>query len=161
MSIEVQRRSVRVYNIEVNGEHVYEVGDFGVLVHNACATVLGDAITSLRDIARTKFREAHHIIGRNLKGELWDKLRAQMVKQLGKEGLDHALNGVWLYKSAMRGVAKYLKHHGNGYHSNAMAQLLTERLAGLKGDAYKVALEAIYQDIISGRIAALLKQAVK
>jgi hypothetical protein len=26
-----------VYNIEVHGEHVYQVGDLGVLVHNACS----------------------------------------------------------------------------------------------------------------------------
>jgi hypothetical protein len=25
-----------VYNIEVHGEHVYEIGDFGLIVHNAC-----------------------------------------------------------------------------------------------------------------------------
>jgi hypothetical protein len=31
--IELRRRSVRVYNIEVAGEHVYEVTQHGVLVH--------------------------------------------------------------------------------------------------------------------------------
>lgn len=29
----------RVYNLEVHGEHVYEVGEFGVLVHNKYGTV--------------------------------------------------------------------------------------------------------------------------
>jgi hypothetical protein len=27
--------SVRVYNLEIHGEHVYEVGEFGVLVHDS------------------------------------------------------------------------------------------------------------------------------
>jgi hypothetical protein len=29
-----------VYNIEVHGEHVYQVGELGVVVHNSCEVVL-------------------------------------------------------------------------------------------------------------------------
>ncbi len=35
LSVEIQARSVRVYNLEIHGEHVYEVGEFGVLVRNS------------------------------------------------------------------------------------------------------------------------------
>ncbi|MFN7843076.1 MAG: polymorphic toxin-type HINT domain-containing protein [Pirellula sp.] len=33
-SIDLVRRNVSVYNIEVHGEHVYQVGELGLLVHN-------------------------------------------------------------------------------------------------------------------------------
>jgi hypothetical protein len=35
-----------VYNIEVHGEHVYQVGDLGVLVHNACPHIDGGIATA-------------------------------------------------------------------------------------------------------------------
>jgi hypothetical protein len=37
LSVSLSRVSQPVYNIEVHGEHVYQVGELGVLVHNACA----------------------------------------------------------------------------------------------------------------------------
>ena len=37
-SIDLVRRNVSVYNIEVHGEHVYQVGELGLLVHNTCPT---------------------------------------------------------------------------------------------------------------------------
>ena len=40
LAIEVLNQPTTVYNIEVHGEHVYEVGELGVLVHNACEEVL-------------------------------------------------------------------------------------------------------------------------
>ena len=36
-ALQVVHRPTRVYNIEVHGEHVYQIGDLGVLVHNAGA----------------------------------------------------------------------------------------------------------------------------
>ena len=36
LSVSLSRVSKPVYNIEVHGEHVYQVGELGVLVHNAC-----------------------------------------------------------------------------------------------------------------------------
>ena len=33
----ILQRSTPVYNIEVHGEHVYEVGELGLLVHNTCS----------------------------------------------------------------------------------------------------------------------------
>jgi hypothetical protein len=35
VSVAIVNTSVPVYNIEVHGEHVYQVGEFGLLVHNA------------------------------------------------------------------------------------------------------------------------------
>ena len=36
LSVSLSRVSQSVYNIEVHGEHVYQVGELGVLVHNVC-----------------------------------------------------------------------------------------------------------------------------
>ena len=37
LSLTIEQKPVSVYNIEVFGEHVYEVGELGCLVHNTCA----------------------------------------------------------------------------------------------------------------------------
>jgi hypothetical protein len=39
----IHNRPTAVYNIEVQGEHVYQVGELGLLVHNACNLNLNDA----------------------------------------------------------------------------------------------------------------------
>lgn len=66
-----------VYNIEVDCDHVYEVGDVGVLVHNACGKNLGEAMSGNAGARRMwdKGYEAHHLIAEGLKGGKWDDLR--------------------------------------------------------------------------------------
>jgi hypothetical protein len=44
VSIALVNTNVAVYNIEVLGEHVYQVGELGLLVHNTCAG-FNDAMT--------------------------------------------------------------------------------------------------------------------
>ena len=43
LSVSLSRVSQPVYNIEIHGEHVYQVGELGVVVHNACPTNIGVA----------------------------------------------------------------------------------------------------------------------
>jgi len=38
LSVSLSRVSQPVYNIEVHGEHVYQVGELGLVVHNVCIT---------------------------------------------------------------------------------------------------------------------------
>jgi hypothetical protein len=38
LSVAIVNTNVPVYNIEVHGEHVYQVGELGLLVHNSCPT---------------------------------------------------------------------------------------------------------------------------
>jgi hypothetical protein len=38
LGVTLSRVSQPVYNIEVHGEHVYQVGELGVVVHNTCET---------------------------------------------------------------------------------------------------------------------------
>jgi hypothetical protein len=40
VSVAIVNTSVPVYNIEVHGEHVYQVGELGLLVHNACEVLV-------------------------------------------------------------------------------------------------------------------------
>ncbi len=42
----ILQRSTPVYNIEVHGEHVYEVGELGLLVHNSCGHIDGGIATA-------------------------------------------------------------------------------------------------------------------
>jgi hypothetical protein len=44
LSLALVTCSLPVYNIEVHGEHVYQVGELGLLVHNAYTGPLADAI---------------------------------------------------------------------------------------------------------------------
>lgn len=62
LSITLSRVSQPVYNFEVHGEHVYQVGEMGVLVHNACDPELlaGRGAGSFDDITKSvmyHFRE--------------------------------------------------------------------------------------------------------
>lgn len=100
---------VTVYNVEVDGQHVYFVGDSGVLVHNLCTQTWDTSSNSkilrknLGDMVK-KGEEAHHIVASTHRRA--DKAR----KLLGRYGIDinSADNGV--------GLANGL-HHGNGLHS--------------------------------------------
>jgi hypothetical protein len=45
LSVSLSRVSQPVYNIEVHGEHVYQVGELGVVVHNECPNLnLNEAV---------------------------------------------------------------------------------------------------------------------
>jgi hypothetical protein len=41
LSVTILNKAVPVYNIEVHGEHVYQVGQLGLLVHNSCPHIDG------------------------------------------------------------------------------------------------------------------------
>jgi hypothetical protein len=65
LSVSLSRVSQPVYNVEVHNEHVYQVGEIGVLVHNSCfddaPSVNGPGVVTLRN--RGAFQ------GMNLTGE--------------------------------------------------------------------------------------------
>ena len=62
--------STTVYNIEVYGEHVYEVAVFGLLVHNECLSRIDDSPLLVREAERTGRRFQDSI--NNLVKKLWD-----------------------------------------------------------------------------------------
>lgn len=49
-----------VYNIEVAGEYVYQVGELGILVHNACGAT--GTYAGLREIVKGSGLQVHHLI---------------------------------------------------------------------------------------------------
>ena len=55
VSIAILNHLVPVYNIEVHGQHVYQVGQLGVLVHNACPYLRSNMIA-----AGTIFKAGEH-----------------------------------------------------------------------------------------------------
>jgi YD repeat-containing protein len=63
VSIAIVSTNVPVYNIEVHGEHVYQVGDIGVVVHNACPTNIGVLSTKAPHLTAPGVRvlEGHYI----------------------------------------------------------------------------------------------------
>ena len=74
VSISIVSTNVPVYNIEVHGEHVYQVGELGLLVHNACdghhaiAKFLGgNKLQNLAHIPRSVHRELHSLLRSELR----------------------------------------------------------------------------------------------
>ncbi|MEI7462240.1 MAG: hypothetical protein WCK15_22830 [Pirellula sp.] len=47
LAIAVLQSAQPVYNVEVHGEHVYEVGGIGMLVHNACSSTSGNNVAAV------------------------------------------------------------------------------------------------------------------
>ena len=46
-------RPTPVYNIEVHGEHVYQVGRLGVVVHNSCVSRISESPLLIREAEQT------------------------------------------------------------------------------------------------------------
>ena len=72
--------AIPVYNIEVHGEHVYQVGQLEVLAHNACGKQLAKSMEAAQKGVRKAGEEAHHIIAEGLKGGKWDNLRSHLAR---------------------------------------------------------------------------------
>jgi hypothetical protein len=84
LSLTLLRRSLPVYNIEVHGEHVYQVGELGLLVHNAtparCAMIAEYGEEAMRGW------QAAHIIPKN--GWSWaPKELSLIIGRVTKAGL--------------------------------------------------------------------------
>ena len=54
VSIAIVSTNVPVYNIEIHGEHVYQVGELGLLVHNDCVYQAVDAAGNVIYVGITK-----------------------------------------------------------------------------------------------------------
>ena len=69
LSVTLSRISQPVYNIEVHGEHVYQVGELGLVVHNSCANV-------------------SELIGRQLKSEFSGSLIKRIKRDMKSNGFN-------------------------------------------------------------------------
>ncbi|MCE2754249.1 MAG: HINT domain-containing protein [Pirellula sp.] len=75
LSVTLSRVSQPVYNIEVHGEHVYQVGELGVLVHNVGSSISGLASKLTRE-SSDRLRENARNTWQMLTGRraFWDDL---------------------------------------------------------------------------------------
>jgi hypothetical protein len=118
LSLTLLRRSVPVYNIEVHGEHVYQVGELGLLVHNACT--LRDAMIEMFGHPGEGWYAAH-IFPEN--GFWWaDGMIKVHRKKLDEWGLLNSVdNGFWTDSR---------RHLGT--HTKACVEALLERFKRVK-----------------------------
>ena len=144
--------SAPVYNLEVNLEHVYYVGNDGILVHNTCPLrkALGLATGQKKN---GEVLEAHHLVPQKMKAHARGKAADEARKLLRRNRIDlHSKeNGVALTRSV---------HHNSGLHSTPAVQEVLRRLRQAENLAapnkagrsqnVKNALEAIKNEMQSG-----------
>ena len=155
--IERKEGEFRVFNFEVEGAHTYFVGKSEVWTHNSCFVSSQTGNTSRNSgLLRQSMglqtgagKDAHHIVAST-------HARATEAREiLDKYHIDinSAENGV-----ALRPTGPRPAHHGNGLHSEAAIDAVTQRLRdatrGLDFDTGRRAalseIEAIRQEILSG-----------
>jgi hypothetical protein len=137
LSVTLSRVSQPVYNIEVNGEHVYQVGELGVLVHNSC----------LRQAMIKEFGhpgpgwQAAHIIPKS--GFQWAPKELIKIQEAMKRAglIDDVANGFW--STSRTGHA--------GTHTTAYINDLVRIMKGRKGRAnLKAGIDELWELIDSG-----------
>jgi hypothetical protein len=143
-----------VFNIEVDCEHVYEVGEAGVLVHNAYgdSAALGNALHGA-GVFKPEFLtrngksvyEAAHIIP---SGNLWkwvkggDRVELQRIQKLLRdEGLiNNAANGFWARPGHL------------GTHTKDFVEDVVDKFRGVTSKAgAELALEQLRIAIMNGK----------
>jgi hypothetical protein len=114
---QILHRSIPVYNIEVHGGHVYQVGELGLLVHNACTTHM------------------HHSIPRAIQRRLAEagSAAASSANVIGRAGLPNRISveaGLHRLIHSGKGYIQ-LGGIGGGHYNNAFHNLI------LKNGGYK------------------------
>jgi hypothetical protein len=102
LSVSLSRVSQPVYNIEVHGEHVYQVGELGVVVHNACEGVY-EFVTTAGEIYIGQSKNIARRLKQHIKSGKLDQLQAVTVqvveggktaRELVELGRINALGGI-------------------------------------------------------------------
>ena len=78
LNLTILSRPAAVYNVEVHGEHVYQVGEVALLVHNAAGCI--DTYKELRAITRGSGLHSHHLIEKRFAGILKQKAGDMMSR---------------------------------------------------------------------------------
>jgi hypothetical protein len=90
LSVTLSRVSQPVYNIEVHGEHVYQVGELGVLVHNECVYRAFDAAGNVIYTGITKSFPRRHAEHARQKGIRIIELVGDLTRDAAR-GVEQAL----------------------------------------------------------------------
>jgi hypothetical protein len=102
LGVSLSRVSQPVYNIEVHGEHVYQVGELGVLVHNTCEGVY-EFVTTAGEIYIGQSKNIARRLKQHIKSGKLDQLQAVTVqvveggktaRELVELGRINALGGI-------------------------------------------------------------------
>lgn len=128
-----------VYNLEIHGEHVYRVGSFGLLAHNACTRQLRQALNT-----PSGGGAAHHIVPVNAMNP--DAVRARDILRQAGVSLESNWNGVMLNPSLHNGI------HTNVYYRN-VANAVETGFASGGSQGVIDALDQIANDLLRGRVS--------
>lgn len=155
----------RVYNLEVNLEHVYYVSTAGVLVHNACnSKILGDnlekwgqknplnaAERGLINATRPADTAAHHIVAAGSK----NASQARTILQNAGYGINNWENGIFLAKNLKVtnavGGAVHSTIHTNKYYA-AVTKRLQKGWSSGQAAGVKQALDDIAHDLLNNNV---------
>ncbi len=134
-----------VYNLEVDGEHVYYVAESGLLVHNNC---LGNNMVTAGQYGDVG-TAAHHIVAKNHK--MADGAR-RILDDLGftKKDLDKAFDGVWLRRNSQVASRARGAIHSR-LHTRAYFSEVQRRLASAESKAQAIhILQGIRRELLQG-----------
>ena len=131
--------TVRVYNLDVEGDHVYYVGDLDALVHNDCSSDAAELRDNLGYAGISGPGEAAHIVPSNRQGAIFDTMR-EILEEVGID-VNDAENGF---------IATNRGH--NGTHKNSFYSVLFKALSNARGDQEGVedVLESVRQVVGNG-----------
>jgi hypothetical protein len=121
LSLALVNRSLPVYNVEIHGEHVYQVGEFGLLVHNSdVCTAAGRKLTehAQESLIRHGFRKPFNDVDNVVDNAKW------ILKQ--PDG-----GSVYLLKESGRGRLYSMVVDGSTGIVTAMKNLTPKELSNL------------------------------
>lgn len=136
-SITPSNYSGYVYNVEINGEHVYRVGTMGLLAHNACTKQLRKALNTPRGSGA-----AHHIVPPGSMNP--DAARARKALEKAGVSLESYWNGVMLNPKVHNPL------HTKDYYKN-VANAVEDGLRAGGPEGVIDVLQRIAGDLAGGR----------
>ena len=139
LSVSLSRVTQPVYNIEVHGEHVYQVGELGVLVHNSCFDDAPKGILtgSLADVTKAERKFAQELLdaGKNV----------EVIPRGAGRTPDFKIDGVLHELKTLSGVVDQT--------SDGISKAIANRVMNGRGQAGHIIVDARGQAGITREIA--------
>ena len=152
LGVSLSRVSQPVYNIEVHGEHVYQVGELGLVVHNvkSMSYHLGKSMTGGVSQAASAMRQAKYQAGHVVPTGVFSRRSKEVQRAIqdAKDALkrvnidlNDAFNGFWTQCS---------RHMGT--HTDEFLLKLGRRLKPLQSRTQVIdELDSVIGEVLSGR----------
>lgn len=141
-------KSTSVYNLETRGEHVYQIGDLNILVHNACSNsyLLGKAMAGSAAVAkfiRSMGYAAGHIVparGFSRPNPLVNQacINARAALKAANININGIFNGFWTKSSRHLGshTDEFLLEMGSRLKGLTDRTEVLKKLMSLKDDLF-------------------------